>query len=222
MIYSSAFAVAAIKNQRMTKLVSFGVVAAGALLGACGSSARAPELHSVGTYIGGGSMRLGTNDECTYTGSAAGVFEGDEKPATEANRGPRYVTGVGTITRDCSGTKTRYEAVMPTAAMIDGPATLKLGSEDLNFLSAHLVANGKRLAGEASLDWGLGPDCNGVAEFAPVTGSQDTGGPSRSRSLVVKAKGTCTVLLTAQTGENVSYPSFKGATFQAQHKVAIN
>ena len=209
-------------NQRMAKLFAVGVVAVGALVG-CGSSAAEPELHAVGTYIGGGSMYFGS-DPCTYTGSAPNVFEGDNKPATEADSGPRYVTGAGMITQDCSGSKTQIRTVAASGVKISGPASVKVGSDTVtDYFSGTLIANGKELRGEAYLDWGLGPDCNGIAEFAPVMGSQDTGGKDRTRSLVTKSKGTCTVLLTATTGDSTLYPDFKGgATFQAQKKVTIN
>jgi hypothetical protein len=220
-IYSAVFAVAAIMNQRMAKLFSVGAVAVG-VLAACGSKASGPELHAVGTYIGGGSIMFGS-DPCTYAGSAPGVFEGGDKPATEAARGPRYVTGAGMITQDCEGRKTQVQTVAATSVNISGPAAVKAGTESESNYSGTLMANGKELDGEPYLDWGLGPDCNGIAEFGPVMGSQDTGGSDRTRKLVTKGKGTCTVLLTATTGGSTNYPDFKGgATFQAQKKVTIN
>lgn len=208
--------------QRMSKLVVVpGVLlAVGGLVLACGSSSsKEPQRHAVGTYIGGGSI-FGA-DNCTYTGSAPAVFEGADKPATEPANGPRYVTGAGTITKDCNGTKTKYAATVPTGVTITGPATVKVGSTNNDHFRGALVANGKQLEGEPYLDWTLGPDCAGIAEFGPVMGAQDTGGKDKTRTLVTKSKGTCTVLVTATTGDSALYPSFKGATFKAEKKVTI-
>jgi hypothetical protein len=204
----------------MAKRFSVSLVTV-SVLAACGGSGPAPHLHAVGTYIGGGSMSFGS-DPCTYAGSAASVFGGDDKPATEAARGPRYVTGTGTITRECPETKMTFTAVMPTGVTISGSSAFKIGSTNNDHYRGILVANGTELDGEPRLDWTLGPDCAGIAEFGPVHGSQDTGGPAKTRSLVAKTKGTCTVMLTATTGDNVLYPTFKGSTFKAEKKVAIN
>ncbi len=52
--------------------------------------------------------------------------------------------------------------------------------------------DGVRQGGEAPV-WTLGPDCAGVAELAPVMGSQDTGGPDITRTLVPSKPGSCTL-----------------------------
>ena len=44
--------------------------------------------------------------------------------------------------------------------------------------------------------WSLGPDCEGVASFGPVLGSQDTGGADITRTLAPTKPGTCTITAT--------------------------
>lgn len=201
---------------------SLVVALALAALSGCGSKDKGDDAlsfmtnHAVGTYIGGGSI---AGSDCTYAGPA-GMFEArDGKAATDPDRGPRFAMTTGTITKDCKGTKTSITVHTPTGAKITGPTTAKAGGES-DLLQGYLVTNGKQLGGEGYLDWQLGPDCSGIAEFAPVMGAQDTGGKDRSRKLVAKAKGTCTVTLAIQTG-NESHQAFKGETFKAEHKVAI-
>jgi hypothetical protein len=128
----------------------------------------------------------------------------------------------GTITKDCGGTKSTVKAHVPTGAKIEGPTKLKAGAQDARdvFFKGALVADGKELGGEAHIDWQLGPDCAGVAEFDLVLGSQDTGGKDRMRKLVNTKPGTCTVTLGLQTGSALE-ASFKPQTFQAKQTVTI-
>lgn len=197
------------------------MAAAFGLLAACGNSSSKPGLVAVGTYLGGGSYLTGPST-CTYTG-APGVFgEDGGKKSTDAESGPRFIVGPGQITEQCkSGVKNEYKAVVPTGTAISGPASIKADGKESAHFEGYLVAGGQRLGGEPGLGWELGPDCSGIAEFGPVHGAQDTGGKDRDRSLVATAKGTCTIKLTASTGSDVLYPSFKGATFHAEQKVTI-
>ena len=199
-------------------LCLFAVVLVG-----CGGSSSTPELHAVGTYIGGGSYLTGSSD-CTYLGTD-GVFVDDTgKPSTTAERGPRFVMAPGTITESCSsGHKATYTAVVPTGAVITGPASIRATEKDTlaTMYQGALVANGKTLAGKARLDWQLGPDCAGIADFAPVLGAQDTGGKDRTRSLVPTGKaGTCTLMLGVLTGSGLD-ESFKPQTFQTTQTVTV-
>ncbi len=185
-------------------------------LAACGGShASDPGQHAVGTYVGGGSMLFGA-DDCTYAG-APGVFATDS--ATPA-KGPRFVVGPGKISVACPKTSYDELAVVPTGATISGPKKIGATHEIADSFSAHLVAGGRELAGEASIDWTLGTDCAGVAAYGDVLGAQDTGGRDRTRTLVRAAKGKCTVIVTLTTG-NGSEPGFAGKAFQAEQLVAV-
>ncbi|MBA3818908.1 MAG: hypothetical protein H0X17_08455 [Deltaproteobacteria bacterium] len=183
------------------------------LLTACGSSASTLTEHAVGTNVGGGSM-FGA-DNCTYAGSPS-VLAGASSGAAP---GPRFVFAPGTITQTCGDTTTEIKAIVPTGAAITGPGKLKRGSES-DLFQGRLVANGRELRGEASMDWRLGKDCAGIAQLAPVLGAQDTGGRDRSRKLVATGAGTCTVILVLTTGAG-SHWSFKPQVFQAEKLVTI-
>ncbi|MDB4960650.1 MAG: hypothetical protein JWP01_649 [Myxococcales bacterium] len=173
--------------------------------------------HAIGTYIGGGSM-LGT-DSCTYSGTPS-VFQSDDgKPSSEPAKGPRFVFAAGTITKDCAGEKSTVKAVVPTGAKIVGPSNVTAGAKS-DLFTAYLVSDGSELGGEASIDWKLGHDCDGLAAFGPVMGAQDTGGKDRSRTLEAKAKGTCTVIVGLTTGTALN-ESFKPQAFQAEMLVTI-
>jgi hypothetical protein len=200
-----------------------GLLVVAALAG-CGSSKHDSlsflTNHAVGTYIGGGSM-IGA-DSCTYAG-AAGMFEPrvDSLPSapTAPDKGPRFVLAPGSITKECGGTKTTVKAVVATEAKITGPTKVKSGTKSESY-QAELFAEGKRLGGEAYLDWKLGPDCDSIAHFAGVLGAQDTGGADRQRELVTTAKGTCTVTVAVSTG-NETYKAYTPQTFKAELKVTI-
>ena len=69
----------------------------------------------------------------------------------------------------------RVPAVQPTGAQIEGLLELTVG-DTMNKYSAHFVASGHAITGDGNAEWTLGPDCAGVSAFAPVMGSQDTGG----------------------------------------------
>ena len=204
----------------MMKTLSF--VGCFAVLAGCGSKDKDAVSfltnHAVGTYIGGASM-FGS-ETCTYAGTP-GVFQTDDgKPSADAEGGPRFVFAAGTITKECkSGHKAKVNALVPTGAKISGPSKLKVGDTN-NMFHPHLVANGKELGGEAYVDWKLGNDCNGIAEFGPVLGAQDTGGKDRTRDLVTKGKGKCTVMLGLTTGTALA-ESFKPQTLQTELVVTI-
>jgi hypothetical protein len=101
--------------------------------------------------------------------------------------------------------------VIPTGVKIEGPTRIKAGTRS-DLFQALLVANGETLGGEPALDWQLGSDCDGIAEFAAVLGSQDTGGPDPSRRLETKSKGTCTVVVGVRAGSPL-HATFKPQTF---------
>ncbi len=198
----------------MTRIALLLVVAA------CGgSSGGSTPNHAVGTYLGGGSIFI--RDSCTYAGDAA-VFapnRPDDAPSTTAASGPRFVTAPGKLTKICGDSKTEITAVVPTGVAITGPSKVKKSATSEAF-DAHLVANGKELAGEANLDWQLGKDCENRATFSSVLGAQDTGGKDRHRTLVTTGAGTCTIIVTATTGSSL-YESFKPQAFQAEKLVTI-
>ena len=50
--------------------------------------------------------------------------------------------------------------------------------------------------GNASPEWSLGKDCDGVAVFGVVLGAQDTGGRDITRKLVAARAGSCTITAT--------------------------
>ena len=183
-----------------------------ALVAACGGrgTGSLPD-QAVGTDIGGGSMIVGP-DDCKYTGSP-GVFVEGDKPKD----GPRFVRGPGKITVTCPKTTLEVEALVPTAARISGPSETGKTSD---LFQASLYAGDRELDGQPRLEWTLGKDCDGLATFGPVLGSQDTGGRSRSRTLVTSGKGTCTVIATLTTGDS-NDPSFPAKSFQAEKLVTI-
>ena len=187
----------------------------------CGSSGPSSlGTFAVGTYIGGGSVLTGA-DDCTYEGGPA-VFSPsgtDATPSATPAPGPRFITGPGRILVHCPKVELTAEAIEPTGVAIAGPAKVKRGGPSEMF-TAHLVAGGKELDGQASLEWKLAPDCAGRATFAPVLGAQDTGGRDRSRTLETAAAGTCTVIATMTTGSSL-YESFRGKAFQAETLVTI-
>jgi len=187
------------------------LVVAFALLAGC-SSKGGENLHAVGTYIGGGSHLTGS-DDCTYSGEP-GVFVESGKP----EKGPRFVRGPGKITVKCKDTTSTWRAAEPTGVKLWGPSKVKVGAESELF-TANLVAGKETLFGEANIEWQLGHDCANVAEFGPVLGAQDTGGRDRSRKLVAKAKGTCTVIVTLGTGNPSE--TFPGKVFQQEMLVTV-
>lgn len=138
---------------------------------------------------------------------------------TAPDKGPRFVLAAGSITKECNGTKTTVEAVVATEARISGPTKVKSGTKSESY-QVELIGGGKQLGGEASLDWKLGPDCDGIAHFGDVLGAQDTGGADRHRALVTTAKGTCTVTVVVSTG-NETYKAYTPQTFKTELKVTI-
>jgi hypothetical protein len=174
------------------------------------------DCQAIGTYIGGGSFLIGS-DPCEYAGEA-GVFD-DEAPALSFQRGPRFVVGEGRILQRCGTTVTPVRAQWPTAALITGPKQIRAGAESEMF-QGELVSGNRILMGKGNLDWSLGRDCRGVAVFAPVLGSSDTGGPDRFRTLRTSLPGTCTLTLRMTTGDYLS-PHFKPQTYDAAMTVEI-
>lgn len=190
------------------------ILAAIAACGGSGGSGSSTPNHAVGTYVGGGSMMFGP-DNCVYSGSPT-VFSHD---STLDRPGPRLVVGAGSITQTCGSSKTTTPAVVPTGAVIIGPATVKHGAVQASF-AAHLVADGRELTGEPTIEWTLGHDCDGIATFGPVLGAQDTGGRDRTRTLEPAGAGKCTVIATLTTGSTLE-ASFKPQAFQAEKLVAV-
>lgn len=175
--------------------------------------------HAVGTYIGGGSMITGS-DPCEYA-SDSDVFgpRSVESGVDARASGPRFVLRPGPIEARCPKWKDAITAVQPKGAQIEGLIELTVG-DTMNSYSTHFVANGHAINGDGNAEWTLGPDCAGVATFAPVMGSQDTGGPEKHRHLVTTKAGTCTVHVALSTGSE----SAKDAvvqTFKAELKVTI-
>ena len=82
---------------------------------------------------------------------------------------------------------------------IGGPASIKVGANESTIERFVVVplAGTERLRGAyqggVAPSWSLAPDCDGVAEFAPVLGSSDTGGADITRSLRPIKPGTCTI-----------------------------
>lgn len=207
-----------VMTKRMTKLSLVGVLAV-ATLGACGSRTVEPDRVAVGTYIGGGSYLFGPST-CEYAGDT-GVFRSrDGKTSADFEGGPRFIVGPGTIKQQCqSGYTAQSIAMVPTGVIITGPSTVRIGTQPDDYFRDVLVAGTTELDGDAYTDWQLGPDCAGVAEFAPVMGAQDTGGKDRIRSLVPKAKGTCTITASATVGPNQD--GFQPMSFTTQKRVTI-
>lgn len=197
----------------MNKQWKLGLVVIGAALGACSHKAE-PSRHAVGTYINEGSMIFGANP-CTVISDTA-VFP----PGETETEGTRFVFAPGNIVETCGDSKLATIALMPTAVKITGPAQLIVGADGVEYFDATLMAGDKTLEGNADLEWSLGPDCNQIAEFAPVMGSQDTGGPDRFRRLVARGAGTCTVIVTATTGSFL-YEAFTPAQFRAAKRVVL-
>lgn len=201
-------------------LWSIGLVA----LVACGKSKSSDgplaATVAVGTYVGGGSMVVGP-DTCTYVGEP-GMFEPapTDLPASDKDRGPRFILAPGKITMTCGDLISTLTAVVPNGAIITGPSTLKVGGEQAAWFEARFTRDGKEIEGRGQLAWSLGPDCEGVATFGPVMGSQDTGGPDRTRRLVTTKAGTCTVKAQLSTG-NESYPKVTPVPFKIERPVTI-
>ncbi len=178
-------------NKRIP-LVAFGLL--GAAVCACGSKAPGREAWAVGTYIGGGSFLTGPSS-CTYDAPpAVAELSRNEK----GNAFMAKLVGPGAITETCGSNKTVHDVLVATALRIDGPATVKVGaSGTTDFFSVKPLAGTRELMGVhqggEQPQWSLGADCDGVAAFGPVLGSQDTGGPDITRTLVPTKPGTCTI-----------------------------
>ena len=183
-------------------------------LAACGRSAAPLGPYAVGTFVGGGSVLVG-HDDCTYEGGP-GVFMpagSVSTPSATPVNGPRFITGPGRIVVRCGTSTIEAEAVAPTAAVISGPAKVKVGARSEVF-AAHLVAGSRTLVGDGTVEWRLAGTCAGIAEFAPVLGAQDTGGADRTRALVAEKVGSCQVSATITTGSSL-YPGFPPKAFEA-------
>lgn len=175
---------------------------------ACGAPV---ERHAVGTYIGA--------DDCTYAGGPGVFMPGGthSTPSATPAVGPRLITGAGRIEIRCPAGERTAEAVEPTALAIRGPAAAKVGAPGEAF-SAYLVAAGAELRGELALEWTLGHDCQGIAEYGPVPDTQSDA--DRTRTLVAKAAGACTVIVSATMG-TPSSASARGRAFQAETLVKV-
>ena len=161
---------------------------------ACGKTrAEGGDAWAVGTYIGAGSFLFGPGT-CTYDAppGVADLTKNDKGVAVMAK-----LVGEGTITESCNGRVTTHPVKKATAIRIDGPATVRLGARATPSFSVVPLAGTTELRGVhqggTSPDWSLRTDCAGVAEFAPVLGASDTGGPSIQRTLVGQKAGTCTI-----------------------------
>ena len=163
--------------------------------GACCTRPQVRPAYAVGTYVGGGSWLFGPSD-CTYDAppSVARLVKRDSGETFMAE-----LTGEGEIAETCRNTKTVYDVVRATAGRIDGPANLQAGVTSGPYAFVPL-AGGRELRGVeqggASPAWSLGKDCEGVAVFGVVSGSQDTGGGDITRTLVAARAGACTVTAT--------------------------
>ena len=184
---------------------------------ACGKTrAEAGEPWAVGTYIGAGSWLFGPGT-CTYD-APPGVADLTRNPKGVAVMAK--LVGEGTITESCNGRVTTHPVQKATALRIDGPTKVPLGARETSSFSVVPLAGTTELRGVhqggTSPEWSLRPDCVGVAEFeggaegtgrttrtdraqrgraefAPVLGASDTGGPSIVRTLVPRKAGTCTI-----------------------------
>lgn len=171
------------------------------------------ERHAVGTYIGA--------DDCTYAGGPGVFMPGgtNSTPSATPAPGPRLITGAGRIEIRCPAGEREAEAVEPTALAIRGPAAVKVGAPGEAF-SAHLVAGAAELRGEPALEWTLGHDCKGIAEYGPVPDTQNDVGADRTRTLAARAAGACTVIVSATTGIPSSASS-RGRAFQIETLVKV-
>jgi hypothetical protein len=162
-------------------------------------------------------MVLGIADRCTYTG-AAPIFADHDV----VQPGSRFVVGEGEITVTCEANHSyTVPAIKPTGVVIEGFKAISVSKPTYsNIYSAHLVAPKLELDGKPYLEWALGADCAEHANFGGVSGSQDTGGPDRWRTLLPVSPGTCTVKVTATTGD-ASYENFKPETFSTELVVTI-
>lgn len=174
---------------RKTRLVALLAIAATA---GCKDKGER-EAYAVGTHMGGGSVLTGSSS-CTYEAPAE-VAELARNEAGEAFMAK--LVGPGTVTQICGSEKSIFDVVVPTALVITGPDEVKAGTTSEGAYAVVLLAGSRQLRGvrqgSPSPDWQLAPGCEGGAEFAPVLGSQDTGGRSIVRNLMAKKAGTCTI-----------------------------
>jgi hypothetical protein len=149
----------------------------------------------VGTYIGGGSWLLGPSD-CTYDAppSVARLSRDEHGEPFMAE-----LKGEGEIAETCPNLKTVYDVVRATGGRIEGPASVDAGATSGPYSFVPLAGarelRGVHQGGESPV-WSLGKDCTGVAAFGVVHGSQDTGGPDITRTLIAARAGACTISAT--------------------------
>jgi hypothetical protein len=130
-------------------------------------------------------------------------YEAPPSVATlEHDGGFATLVGEGKITEKCGDSKFVHDVVTPTATVIDGPDTVKLGETDDRKREywPKLFAGSRKLGGYSQsnviADWKLGPDCDGVATLEDALGAQDTGGKEIERRVRPIKAGSCTLQLT--------------------------
>lgn len=186
---------------------------------ACGTAANQGGEYAVGTYIGGGSYLF--VDHCRYVAGPA-VFApsaSNDVPSTTPAPGPRFITAPGKIKVLCPAVTLEAEAFEPTGVAIVGPETVRVGTQSER-ITANFVAGSHKLRDGGQISWELGKDCAGVARLGPIRGAQDTGGEDRGRTLIAIAKGTCTLLVTMETGL-FSHSLTKPKVFKTAGRVRI-
>lgn len=161
----------------------------GVLLGVIGCSPSQPPAYAVGTTLGGGSFLTGPSP-CTYEGPP-------EVAELWPDRRGAALVGEGVVKQTCGDQVEKIEIVRPTGLHMEGPDRLKAGVEESDLYTVEARVGSRSLSGKLNPEWALAEDCKGVAEFGPVYGSQDTGGPATSRRLVTVKPGSCTVTARA-------------------------
>ena len=208
-----------VTRMRHTARVSLSLLVGITACGTSSGDALNQEVHAVGTYIGGGSI-FGS-EPCTYEGGPAVFMPNgtNTTPSSTPTKGPRFVFAAGRIIKKCGDATTRITAVVPDNVVMTGSSKVKVGTTSEPF-DAYLTGKGMRLAGDAHIEWSLGHDCTGIAEFAPTMGAQDTGGRDRFRRLIATGKGTCTLTVDLTIGSSLA-PSFPGRTFETQRLISV-
>ena len=163
---------------------------------ACCAKRLPHEAYAVGTYIGGGSWLFGPSD-CTYEAPPAVAHLSTDE---HGRRFMAKLEGEGSVIETCRDVKTTYDVVKATGGRINGPTSLKTGSDPSARFSFVPLAGTRELRGVhqggPSPEWSLGKDCEGLATFGAVLGAQDTGGADITRTLVATRAGACTITAT--------------------------